>query len=120
MRQAFAHQALIELAGDEQAPGAAVTVALCGHWEHEPPCPVPHRSDVARSDDGLVVRVLFACEPVDEGGVRASVEQALARGELPVPAPDDAAPTRWRLLRSAPADISDADSAVATRLVASA
>ena len=28
---------------DVQAPGAAVTVALCGHWEHEPPGPLaPH------------------------------------------------------------------------------
>jgi hypothetical protein len=74
---------------------------------------VPHRSDAARGDDGLVVRVLFACDPADEGGVRASVDQALAVGALPVPGPDDAAPTRWRLLRSAPAELSDADAAVA-------
>ncbi len=121
MRQAFAHQALIEIpdGGDERGPGAAVTVALCGHWEHEPPCRVPHRSDMASTDDGLLVRVLFACDPADEGAVRASVDQALAGGELPVPAPDDAEPTRWRLLRSAPAEISDADSAVAARFVAS-
>jgi hypothetical protein len=117
MRQSFAHQGLVELldGGDERAPGAAVTVALCGHWEHEPPCPVPHRTDVAATADGLAVRVLFACYPADEGGVRASVHQALARGELPVPAPDDAPPTRWRLVRSAPGEISDADAGVAAR-----
>jgi hypothetical protein len=120
MRQAFAHQGLVDLpeGGDERAPGAAVTVALCGHWEHEPPCRVPHRTDVARVDDGLVVRVLFACDPADEGDVRASVEQALTRGELPVPAPDGAPPTRWRLLSSAPAGLSDADSGVAARFAA--
>ena len=119
MRQAFAHDALLVLmdGGDERAPGAAVTVALCGHWEHEPPCRVPHRTDVAATPEGLGVRVLFACDPADEGGVRASVEQALAGGDLPVAAPDDAPPTRWRLLRSAPGELSDADSAVATRFV---
>ena len=119
MRQAFAHQGLIELldGGDERAPGAAVTVALCGHWEHEPPCRVPHRTDVDTSADGLAVRVLFACDPADEAVVRDSVHQALAGGELPVRAPDDAPPTRWRLLRSAPAELSDADAAVADRFV---
>jgi hypothetical protein len=117
MRQAFAHQGLIELleGGDERAPGAAVTVALCGHWEHEPPCRVPHRTDVGPTTDGLAVRVLFACDTGDEPAVRASVERALAGGELPVPPPDDAPPTRWRLLRSAPAEISDADADVAAR-----
>src|SRR5215207_9908722 len=40
MRQSFAHEAVLALGdeADERAPGAAVTVALCGHWEHEPPC----------------------------------------------------------------------------------
>jgi hypothetical protein len=119
MRHAFAHQGLIELldGGDERAPGAAVTVALCGHWEHEPPCRVPHRTDVAATPDGLAVRVLFACDPADEPAVRGSIEEALGGGELPVPAPDEAPPTRWRLLRSAPGDVSDADSAVAARFV---
>jgi hypothetical protein len=119
MRQAFAQQALIELAdgGDERAPGAAVTVALCGHWEHEPPCAVPHRSDVASTDAGLAVRVLFACDPADESDVRARVDGALAGGELPVPPPEGAVPTRWRLLHSAPAQVSDADSAVAACFV---
>lgn len=122
MRQAFAHEGLLDLpdGGDERAPGAAVTVALCGHWEHEPPCRVPHRSDAASTAEGLLVRVLFACDPAEEDDVRARVEQALARGELPVPAPDGAAPTRWRLLRAAPAELSDADSAVAARFEASA
>ena len=119
MRQAFAHEARIQLldGDDERAPGAAVTVALCGHWQHEPPCPVPHRTDVAHPDDGLVVRVLFACDPAAEGDVRARVDRALDGGELPVPPPQDARPTRWRLLRSAPGELSDADGAVAARFV---
>jgi hypothetical protein len=37
---------------DERAPGAAVTVAPCGHWEHEPPCPLaPHHVRAARAED---------------------------------------------------------------------
>ena len=119
MRQAFAHQARIELlgGGDERAPGAAVTVALCGHWEHEGACEVPHRTDVAGADEDLVVRVLFACDPADEGDVRARVDRALAGGALPVPAPREAPPTRWRLLHSAPVPVPDADSDVAARFV---
>ena len=40
----FVHEAAIELAdgADPRAPGGAITVALCGHWEHEPPCRWPH------------------------------------------------------------------------------
>jgi hypothetical protein len=117
MRQAFAHTALLALDGDEHAPGAAVTVELCGHWEHEPPCRVPHRTDVTEERDGLGVRVLFACPPDEEPATRAAVERALAGGALPVPAPAGTPPTRWQLLRSAPAEVADADSAVAARLV---
>jgi len=38
VRQAFAHEAVLvtEPDADVRAPGAAVTVALCGHWDHEP------------------------------------------------------------------------------------
>ena len=46
---------------DVQAPGAAVTVALCGHWDHEPPCPLAPQHVSAADDDGeLRVRILFA------------------------------------------------------------
>ncbi len=51
MRQVFAHEAELFMApdGDIQAPGAAVTVGLCGHWDHEPPCPLaPHHTEANR------------------------------------------------------------------------
>ncbi len=37
MRTAFAHDAMVsmELDADTRAPGAAVTVALCGSWKHD-------------------------------------------------------------------------------------
>jgi hypothetical protein len=79
MRQAFAHEAVLvmEPDADVRAPGAAV--ALCGHWDHEPPCPLsPHR--VSADEDGgeLRVRILFAAEPDAEGEVRHLTDQALS------------------------------------------
>jgi hypothetical protein len=39
-RAAYAHDAFVILdpGEDTRAPGGAITVALCGHWDHEPPC----------------------------------------------------------------------------------
>jgi hypothetical protein len=62
MRQAYAHEAVLWMAadGDERAPGAAVTVALCGRWDHEPPCPLAsHFIDVVRDDGEVRLRILF-------------------------------------------------------------
>ncbi len=55
MRQAFAHEAKVGMAtdGDSRAPGAAITVALCGRWDHEPPCPLsPHHTQADRIGSG--------------------------------------------------------------------
>ncbi|ACL38277.1 conserved hypothetical protein [Pseudarthrobacter chlorophenolicus A6] len=42
MRSAYVHAASLrmEYDGDAGAPGAAITLALCGQWEHPPPCPL--------------------------------------------------------------------------------
>jgi hypothetical protein len=77
MRQAFAQEAVLvmELDADVRAPGAAVTVALCGHWDHEPPCPLaPHHVRVDEDDGELRVRILFAAEPCTEAEVRHLIE----------------------------------------------
>ena len=116
MREAFAHEAVIALAADadENAPGAAVTVALCGHWEHEPPCPLsPHQVHAQRRADGLHLRVLFATEPVNEAEVRRRIELALS-GRWPFP--DDLMPS-WRLLESRRGLVADADKGLAERLI---
>jgi hypothetical protein len=36
----FVHEATVELAddADPRALGGAITVALCGHWEHDGAC----------------------------------------------------------------------------------
>jgi hypothetical protein len=122
MRQAYVHQARLELpeSGDRQAPGAAVTVALCGHWEHEPPCRVPHHTAVAGSDgDEVVVRVIFACPPEDAEGVDAAVSGALAAGTLGLPAPDGHVPAPWRLLDQGRSTLMPQEQPLADRLAGS-
>jgi hypothetical protein len=116
MREAFAHDAVIVLedGGDERAPGGAITVALCGSWSHEPPCPLaPHHTRVHRTDGELTVRLLFAADPADERRVRALVEEVLARGWGDTPD----GRTCWDLVDSGPAEVSEEERAHARRLL---
>ena len=79
--QPFVHQAVLTLPadGDDGGPGGAITLALCGSWEHPPPCPLaPHHTAVERSPDGVLLRTVFACRPADEARVRQRIEDALA------------------------------------------
>jgi hypothetical protein len=116
VRQAFAHEALLSMppGADVAAAGAAVTVALCGHWEHQPPCPLaPHHTVAEWVGDEVRVRTLFAVEPELESDVRARIDGALAGGRLVGP---DGAVTTWRLERSGGADLVPAESSHAERL----
>ena len=100
MRRAFAHDALVEMdpEADDRAPGAAVTVELCGHWDHEPPCPLaPHHTAVERAGRDVRLRILFASEPEREDEVRQGIDRALGTGMLAGP---DGVATRWVLRRS--------------------
>ena len=99
-KQRFAHAALLlmEVDADDRAPGGAITVALCGSWEHEPPCPLaPHHTRAERAGDEVRLRVLFAAEPEDEERVRATIDDTLARGSGATP---DGGTVSWRLLGS--------------------
>ena len=115
-RRSYAHRAVLALAGgaDRRAPGGAVTTALCGSWEHPPPCPLaPHHTGVAGADDALDVRVVFAAAPDDEADVRRRIEAALAAGEAPRP---DGTVVRWRLLEAAADAVRDDERELAARL----
>jgi hypothetical protein len=104
-RRTFAHDAVLELAagGDDRAPGGAITVALCGSWSHEPPCPLaPHHTGVYRDGDEVTLRVLFAAAPDDEPRVRTLIDEALARGDGEDP---DGGRTAWRLTSSGPSPV---------------
>jgi hypothetical protein len=116
VRTTYAHEAnlLLEPGADEREPGAAVTVALCGSWEHAGPCPLaPHHTAVDRDAEHLVVRILFATEPEAEEAVRQKISAALAVGRLPLP-PDER--PGWRLLHHGAVDVADDERDHAARL----
>jgi hypothetical protein len=116
MRQAFAHEAILvmEPEADERAPGAAVAVALCGHWDHEPPCPLsPHRVHADRVDNELHVRVLFAAEPETECEVRQRIEDALS-GQWEFP---EGFHTPWQLQESGLSHVAPEETGQAERLI---
>ncbi len=118
MRQGFVHEAVLALDNDadDSAPGAAVTVALCGHWEHEPPCPLaPHHVCTERVEDGLRLRVLFATGAENEAEVRRRVDLAL-EGQWPLP---EGVTVSWRLRRSSPSVASPLEADHIERLVLS-
>ncbi|MCU7826347.1 hypothetical protein [Kitasatospora sp. DSM 101779] len=121
MYRAFVHEAVVALepGGDPRAPGAAVTVELCGGWEHRPPCPLaPHHTahEPADGPDGYRLRILFAAEPDAEAEVRARITTALGRGGLTGP---DGVRTRWRLLAEGPGTPGPEEAEHALRLAGS-
>ncbi|MFP5283317.1 MAG: hypothetical protein ACLGIF_07695 [Actinomycetes bacterium] len=100
MRQVFAHDAVVTMDphSDAAAPGAAVTVALCGAWEHEPPCPLaPHHTGSHRLGDQVRLRILFAAEPDQAEEVRERIDEALAVGAITRPT---GGVTAWQLRES--------------------
>ncbi|MFD0857251.1 hypothetical protein ACFQ07_33920 [Actinomadura adrarensis] len=99
---------------DLRAPGAAVTVALCGHWEHESPCPLAaHHTAAERSGDEVRLRILFAAEPADEAEVRNRIEAALSQGYLDGP---DGVTTRWQFRCAQPGSVKEHERRHAERL----
>ena len=116
MRQPFAHEAVLaaDTGTDERAPGGAITVALCGSPEHEPPCPLaPHHTRVERSEGERRVRTLFAAEPAEEHRVRALIDAALAGGSTDDP---DGVRHTWRLTSSGPSAVHPEEQEDAARL----
>jgi hypothetical protein len=88
MRQAFAHEASLRMARgvDTAAPGAAITVELCGSLDHESPCPVAnHHTAAVRRDEEVLLRVLFAAEPEREREAREAILRALEAGSFEGP-----------------------------------
>lgn len=102
-RHAYVHEATIAFRADvdPRAVGAAVTVALCGHWEHEGPCRWPHNNEIT----GDRFRTLFACEAGDEPEVRAKVVGAL-RGA-----------TEWRVVSDRARDVAEHEQQLAADLM---
>jgi hypothetical protein len=115
MPDASAHEATVDLApgSDVRALGAAVTIALCGRYDHEPPCPLaPHSSSTVEVDGGIRIRVLFAAAPESEAAVRSLLDAVLQEGSIRTP--DGGAD--WVLLDSAPSPVRSEERAHAQRL----
>lgn len=94
----FAHEQVCrvrDLAGDPAALGGAVTVALCGHWEHDGDCRWPHHSSVDADGAEHVVTVGFDAAEQDVEQVRQRIRDGLSTGRLT--GPDDVVST-WVLL----------------------
>lgn len=94
MRQLFVHCADIHLDenADPAAPGGAVTLELCGSWDHSGPCRWPHETSAEWNGRSGQVRVVFVAEPADKNHVRALITQALVNGRCVGP---DGKCSRW-------------------------
>ncbi len=106
-----------EAAFDDRAPGGAVTVALCGALEHDPPCPLaPHHTRVDVRDEQATIRVVFVCDPMHEFEVRSRIDASLAAGAFRGP---DGVTSTWRLLEAHAGHLDTAEHALADRLLES-
>ena len=102
--------------GDERAPGGAITVALCGGWSHDGPCPLaPHHTSAERQGDRVRLRVLVAAPAAEEARVRGLIRAALRAGTADGP---DGATTTWRSVGEQPGVVRDEERAHARRLAA--
>jgi hypothetical protein len=116
MRIPYVHLATVVMSVDDDAaaPGAAITLALCGSWEHSPPCPLaPHHTRPRRNGGAVDLRVVFATEPEHEDEVRRLIDAALAAGSATDP---KGMTSRWTLRGSKPGVLSGSETARALRL----
>jgi hypothetical protein len=115
MREAFAHEAVLAMGPDAdiRAPGAAITVELCGQFEHEPPCPLAaHHTHAERDGEDVRIRTLFATESDQETTVRDRIHATLSAGQLDAPS----GITRWQLRSGGPCAVTSEERAHAERL----
>ena len=106
MRLAFAQEAelLLDKGTDSRAPGGAVTLALCGHWEHDGPCRWPHHSAIETEGCSARLRTGFASTAKDEPTVRRRMEEGLRCAE------------GWTVLSIRPAELNEDERELGRRL----
>lgn len=107
--RAFVLEALVDLPEgcDPATVGAAVTVALCGHWEHDGACRWPHNNALDAPADPARFRTLFVAKPGEAALVRRRIEAALP------------AHRGWRVVSVSRRPVAAAEQALARRLLAS-
>ena len=117
MRLAYAHEAVLMMAAgsDDRAPGGAITVALCGALDHDPPCPLAaHHTAAQRYGDELHLRILFAAPPDRCGEIRSKIDAALRAGGFAGP---DGHASAWQTLRTGCATVAPEERPHARRLL---
>lgn len=92
-------RARLEPGGDPAALGAAVTVGLCGSWDHDGPCLWPHHNETQVSQGVATLRTVFHARVQHEAEVRRLADAALRSGGQAGP---DGLTTVWELLDSGP------------------
>jgi hypothetical protein len=83
MKRSFVHcaEVLLEPEADRAAPGGAVTLRLCGSWDHPGPCRWPHHTSAEWDGHRGTIRVVFTAPMEEAAEVRSLIELALADGE---------------------------------------
>jgi hypothetical protein len=90
---------------DPAAVGAAVTVELCGHWEHEGACRWPHNSAIETRGAPALFRTLFVADEREEPGVRERIVDSLRRADA------------WRVVSVRSRPVAEHERALAERLL---
>ncbi|MES2572728.1 MAG: hypothetical protein V4710_22080 [Verrucomicrobiota bacterium] len=107
---------LLDPAADPAAPGGAVTLALCGSWDHEGACRWPHHSHASWNGSSGELRVVFIADTNEEAAVRQLIGKALGEGQCIVP---DGTTSRWQLLASSRNDLTPEEHQWAARIALS-
>ena len=106
--QVFVQQVelVLDEGADPAAPGAMVTVALCGHWDHEGACRWPHNNGMDATTVPAKLRVIFVAAPDEADDIRASIGRALREAE------------GWTVVSSEVARVEDGEAGVVEGLLA--
>src|SRR5260221_57133 len=118
MKRSFVQcaEVLLEPDANPAAPGGAVTMALCGSWDHAGVCRWPHQTSAAWEEQRGRVRVVFVADAEDENHVRALIDRALASGECVGP---DGRRSRWEVTERGAGVLSESEEALGARIAVS-
>jgi hypothetical protein len=95
---------VLEPGTDPRAPGGEVTVALCGHWEHDGACRWPHNSSIGDGGSPARLRTVVAVDDDERDDVFGRIESALRADE------------RWTVVSFAIGGIRSDEAGLAQRL----
>jgi len=106
-------EVLLEPDADARAPGGAVTLALCGSWDHAGACRWPHETSATWDERQGHVRVVFVAGEDEEKQVRDLITQSLAGGECVGP---DGKRSRWAATGHGAGVVSESEETLGRRI----